>query len=77
LLKSQAFPAVSERAGVRPLWLQIKPQLAETCLGDVRRHVAYGLNYYSHGRLPECSSQPRPFRVESDPPALLGPGAKR
>lgn len=76
-LKSQAFPAVSERAGVRPLWLQIEPQLAETCLGDVRRHVAYGLNYYSHGRLPDCAAQPRPFRVESDPPALLSPGAKR
>jgi 4-amino-4-deoxy-L-arabinose transferase-like glycosyltransferase len=77
LLKSQTFPAVSERAGVRPLWLQIEPQVAETCLGDVRRHVAYGLNYYSHGRLPDCASQPRPLRVESDPPTLVRSGAKR
>jgi 4-amino-4-deoxy-L-arabinose transferase-like glycosyltransferase len=76
-LKLQTFPAVSERAGVRPLWSQIEPQLAETCLGDVRRHVAYGLNYYSHGRLPDCSSQPRPLRVESDPPTLLRTGAER
>jgi 4-amino-4-deoxy-L-arabinose transferase len=77
LLKTQTFPAVSERAGVRPLWLEIEPQLGETCVGDVRRHVAYGLSYYSHGRLPDCSSQPRPVRVESDPPILLRAGSKR
>lgn len=76
-LKRQTFPAISERAGTRSLWLQIEPQLAETCLGDVRRHVAYGLRYYSHGRLPDCSSAPRLFRVESDPPVLAGPHVKR
>jgi 4-amino-4-deoxy-L-arabinose transferase len=77
LLKTQTFPAVSERAGVRPLWLAIEPQLDQTCVGDVRRHVAYGLSYYSHGRLPDCASQPRPLRVESDPPALLPAAPKR
>jgi hypothetical protein len=77
LLKSQTFPAVSESAGVRRLWHEIEPQLADTCMGDVRRHVAYGLSYYSHGRLPDCSAQPRPWRVESDPPALVRAGPKR
>jgi len=75
-LKWQTFPAISERAGTRSLWLQIEPRASETCLGDVRRHVAHGLRYYSRGRLPDCSSEPRPFRVESDPPVLLGPRAK-
>ncbi len=77
MLKQRTFPAISQSAGVRPLWLQIEPQLADTCVGDVRRHVAYGLSYYSHGRLPDCSSQPRPLRVESDPPALVPAGSKR
>jgi 4-amino-4-deoxy-L-arabinose transferase-like glycosyltransferase len=77
LLKWQTFPAISERAGARPLWRQIEPQLDKTCLGDVRRHVADGLRYYSHRRLPDCSSEPRPYRVESDPPVVAGPYAKR
>ncbi|MEX2301118.1 MAG: glycosyltransferase family 39 protein [Bryobacterales bacterium] len=77
LLKWQTFPAISQRAGARELWRQIDPQSDKTCLGEVRRHVADGLRYYSHGRLPDCSSQQRPYRVESDPPVLVGPQAKR
>jgi hypothetical protein len=76
-LKTLTFPAISERAGTRTLWLRVEPRLAETCIGDVRRHVAYGLRYYSNGRLPDCASQSRPWRVESDPPVLAGPQAKR
>ncbi len=74
-LKIRAFPLIDRQAGARPLWLQIEPQLNQTCLGDVRRHVAYGLRYYSHNRLPDCSHHPRPFRVESDPAVLTGPTA--
>jgi 4-amino-4-deoxy-L-arabinose transferase-like glycosyltransferase len=77
LLKWQTFPAISQRAGARELWRQIEPQIDKTCLGEVRRHVADGLRYYGHNSLPECSSQQRPYRVESDPPVLVGPQAKR
>jgi 4-amino-4-deoxy-L-arabinose transferase-like glycosyltransferase len=76
-LKWQTFPAISERAGTRPLWQQIEPQLGQTCLGDVRRHVADGLHYYSNRRLPDCASEPRPYRVESEPAAITGPHARR
>jgi 4-amino-4-deoxy-L-arabinose transferase-like glycosyltransferase len=77
LLKWQTFPAISGRAGTRVVWRQIEPQLDQTCLGEVRRHVADGLRYYSRRRLPDCTSQQRPYRVESDPPVLVGPQAKR
>jgi 4-amino-4-deoxy-L-arabinose transferase-like glycosyltransferase len=69
-LKVNTFPIIDRRAGTRALWRQIEPRLEETCLGDVRRHVVYGLRYYSHGRLPLCTVEPRPLRVESDPAVL-------
>jgi 4-amino-4-deoxy-L-arabinose transferase-like glycosyltransferase len=77
VLKTQTLPAISERAGTRLLWFEIEPRLADTCIGDVRRHVVYGLRYYSRGRLPDCSVEPRPWRVESDPPVLTEPQVKR
>jgi hypothetical protein len=77
LLKWQTFPAISQRAGARELWRQVDPHVDRTCLGEVRRHVSEGLHYYSHNRLPDCTSQQRPYRVESDPPVLAGPQAKR
>ena len=72
-LKIQVFPAIDRVAGTRTLWRQVEPHLAETCLGEVRRHALYGLRYYSSGQLPDCSSQPRPHRVESDPAVFAGP----
>ena len=71
LLKIAAVPEIDRQAGTRALWLQIKPRHETTCLGDVRRHVVYGLRYYSTGRLPDCSAESRPFRVESDPPRIV------
>jgi 4-amino-4-deoxy-L-arabinose transferase-like glycosyltransferase len=71
--KLQAFTEIDKRAGTRPLWEQIEPRASQVCVGEVRRHVADGLRFYSRGRLPDCSSQRRPFRVESDPPVLSGP----
>ncbi len=71
LLKVAAVPEIDCQAGTRALWSQIKPRHETTCLGDVRRHVVYGLRYYSEGRLPDCSAEPRPFRVESDPPRIV------
>lgn len=72
-LKLTTFPAIDREAGTRALWRQIEPHLDETCIGQVRRHVVYGLGYYSHGRLPFCDSAPRPFRVHSDPAVFSGP----
>lgn len=74
LLKIAAVPEIDRQAGTRSLWQQIKPRHEATCLGDVRRHVVYGLRYYSTGRLPDCSTEPRPFRVESDPPRIVPAG---
>ena len=69
-LKTATFPAIDLHAGTRALWQQVEPQLARTCLGQVRRHVRYGLDYYSAGRLPDCDSAPRPLQIENDPAAL-------
>ena len=71
LLKVATVPEIDRQAGTRALWSQIKPRHETTCLGDVRRHVVYGLRYYSEGRLPDCADEPRPFRVESDPPRIV------
>ena len=72
-LKLKTFPAIDRQAGTRALWRQVEPYLEQTCIGEVRRHVVYGLAYYSHGRLPSCGSAPRPFRVDSDPAVFSGP----
>ncbi len=72
-LKIEVFPTIDEQAGTRSLWREIEPHVAETCVGDVRRHVAYGLAYYSDSRLPDCSDSPQPYRIESDPPRLTRP----
>ena len=72
-LQINTFPAIDREAGTRSLWRVIEPRQSETCIGDVRRHVAYGLDYYSRHRLPPCSETPRPFRVTGDPARLLGP----
>jgi 4-amino-4-deoxy-L-arabinose transferase-like glycosyltransferase len=72
-LKLNTFPALDRQAGTRALWRQVEPHLEETCIGQVRRHVVYGLRYYSHDRLPSCEAAPRPFRVDSDPAVFSGP----
>ena len=71
LLKVIALPDVSRQAGTRELWRQIEPRQTSTCIGDVHRQVRYGLQYYSHDQLPDCSVDPRPVRVEEDPPRIV------
>ena len=72
-LQINSFSAIDREAGVRLLWRRIEPRLTETCIGGVRRHVAYGLDYYSSFRLPRCLESPRPYRIAGDPPRLIGP----
>ena len=68
LLKFATYPAISRAAGVREFYLANRDRAAQACLGDVRRHVAYGLRHYSRDGIPECSAQPRRLRIEGDPP---------
>ena len=75
-LQVSTFPAIDRESGVRPLWKSIEPYQAETCIGAVRRHVVYGLDYYSNHQLPRCNQVRRPFRVTGDPPQLVGPDKK-
>lgn len=67
-LKRQVYPALDQTAGVRALWREIEPNAQSVCIGDVRRHVDYGLAFYSHGTLPSCDDSPKPLRVQGDPP---------
>jgi len=76
LLKLTVFPDISRQAGTRELWQQVEPQQATACIGDVRRHVLYGLRYYGNDRLPDCSVGPRPVRIEGDPPHIVSPAGR-
>ncbi len=69
-LKRQVYPHLDIAAGTRAFYRGIEDRASQTCIGEVRRHVAYGLAFYSHGTLPPCTSQPRPTRIEGDPPRI-------
>lgn len=72
ILKLQSYPSASRVAGTKEFYLGQRFQLEEACIGEVRRHVAYGLRHYSEGSIPDCDSVPRPRRVEGDPPRIVG-----
>ncbi len=71
LLKFQVYPAASELAGTREFVERHSAQIAEACVGDVRRHVAYGIRHYSTMTPPPCEEQARKFRIEGDPPRFV------
>ena len=70
-LKRQAYPDLDRVAGTRTLWQSLEDEDTAVCVGDVRRHVDYGLSFYSHAQLPPCTSAPRAIRVEGDPPRVV------
>ena len=70
-LKTQVFPALDEVAGARAVWKEAAPRANEVCVGDVRRHVEYGLDFYADGALTPCGDRPRSLRIEGDPPRLV------
>ncbi len=72
-LQIKTFPVIDGEAGVRPLWLSTEPHQSETCIGEVRRHVVYGLDYYSDHKLPRCIETPRPYHITGDPAQLTQP----
>ena len=65
MIQQYSFPALDQRAGARALWRKAEAHRDQLCLGEVRRHVAYGLHYYAGRRLPRCVDEPQPYRVEN------------
>jgi 4-amino-4-deoxy-L-arabinose transferase-like glycosyltransferase len=54
----------------RELWAQTAPHAVETCIGHLDRSWRYGLNYYSGTPLPDCATQPRPWRIDQTGSAM-------
>ncbi len=71
LLKLQTYPPASRLAGTREFYLEHQSRMEQACLGDVRRHVAYGFRHYGRDTIPDCAAQPRAFRIEGDPPQIV------
>jgi 4-amino-4-deoxy-L-arabinose transferase-like glycosyltransferase len=67
-LKLLTFQDLDAVAGSRSVWQEQSKLVDSSCIGDVRRHVEYGLRYYSDDRLRPCSLDPQPFRLNGDPP---------
>lgn len=69
-LKFQAFPAISAQSGTREFVEAERGHLLAACIGDVRRHAAYGIRFYTRNQVPDCERRPSPVRVEGDPPEI-------
>jgi 4-amino-4-deoxy-L-arabinose transferase-like glycosyltransferase len=63
-MKQTTFPAIDRQASARARWLEARPHASEVCVGEVRRHLVYGLNYYAGRRLPACADEPKRRRIE-------------
>lgn len=70
-LKFQAFPAISLQAGTQEFVASERTRLAKACIGDIRRHAAYGIRHYSGHSVPDCEQVTAAFRIEGDPPAIV------
>ena len=69
-LKFQAFPAISRQAGTREFVAGEQTRLPDSCIGDIRRHAAYGIRHYSRDSVPNCEQARATFRIEGDPPSI-------
>lgn len=67
-LKTTAFSDLDRAAGSRAIWMEIRDSNEPICLGKLRRHVEYGLRYYSEGKLKPCKSSPAALQMTGDPP---------
>jgi len=65
VIKHITFPAIEGRAGARVLWQKARPHGDMICLGEIRRHLAYGLTYYAGRSLPRCDDEPKPYRIQN------------
>ena len=71
LIKFEAYPPASQVAGTRELLAGDPASLELACIGEVRRHTAYGLRHYTRNTIPSCEDEPRAFRIEGDPPLIV------
>jgi hypothetical protein len=65
-LKWMIFPELDRVVSARPLWLKIRDDRDQYCIGDLHRNVRYGLNYYSHQPIPECRNEPDRKRLDRE-----------
>ena len=70
MLKFQTYPAASRIAGTREFYGENRDRIDQACLGQVRRHVAYGLRHLSEGSLTGCDDLPKAYRIEGEPPRI-------
>jgi len=63
-LKWRMFPELDSVVSARALWLQIRDSRDEYCMGILDRDIRYGLNYYAHKPLKECSEWPLLKRLD-------------
>jgi 4-amino-4-deoxy-L-arabinose transferase-like glycosyltransferase len=66
-LKRVAAPELDRTVSARTFWREISGRANEVCVDQIERNWRYGLNFYSGTPLPECSVQPRPWRVRQSP----------
>lgn len=71
-LRAATYPDLDRAAGSRALWYEISHESGDICTGDLRRHVLYGLDFYSRNSLPTCEEEPRRRVLSGDPPVLSG-----
>ena len=71
VFKLETYPGASRLAGTREFYQENRSLLEHACLGEVRRHVLYGLRHYGRDAIPDCETQPRPFRIEGEPPQVV------
>lgn len=75
-VKLVALPVVDRVVSARSLWRQVEPHRGDVCVESLNRSLRYGLNYYSVTPLPDCSIDPRPYRItqaQAQPPILTAP----
>jgi hypothetical protein len=53
-LKVVTVPQLDQSVSARGLWRRIQPDVANVCVGDLKRDSIYGLNYYAGYALPRC-----------------------
>jgi hypothetical protein len=68
-LKSAVIPDVERLASSRSLWREISTRAGDVCVENLQRDLRYGLNYYSGTPLPDCATQPKPWRITQPPGA--------
>ena len=70
-LKFEIYPAVSRAAGAAEFYSSRQREIENACIGNVRRHMEYGIRHYSNNRVPRCENEHRINRIEGSPPQII------